>query len=205
MSLKILYINIISLYLLGCTNNVNKKIEGERFIIGKVNNITISVVASEKEGSYFLYPKVFIGEEIVFTDTTPSFYNLKDNASKIITLKKNINHFYILIEKTDPITNDKWVVLSIINNKLSKSYEVIKDITKDIDNDGFIEAGGMKTDEGYCVDCDSAYYNPYRIYKLGDKFEFDQITSERLTKEIYGVYLGNERKDTVLKVLKNKI
>ena len=202
MTLKFLYINFVSILFLSCTGTMNNKNEGEKFIIGKINdNNPVSVIASVKEGSDFLYPNVFLGNEVVYTDSTPTLYNLKEGDNRVITLKKDVNHSYILLEIADPPLSDKWIVLSIVNNKLVAHYKVIKDIIEDIDNDGFLEVGGMEVNEAYCVDCDSAYYNPYQMYKLADKFEFDKIASERLTKQLYGVYLGKERVDTVLKIV----
>jgi pyoverdine/dityrosine biosynthesis protein Dit1 len=89
-----------------------------------------------------------------------------------------------------------------VNNKLDTYHTVIKDIIKDIDNDGFLEVGGLEVNDAYCLQCDSAYYNPYQIYKLSEKVEFDQSNSELLTKQLYGVYLGQKRLDSVVQILK---
>ena len=171
-------------------------------MIGKFNGRPITVIASVKEDDDFLYPEIFIGDDKIYKDSSTTLYNLKGTENQIISLKNSTNQFYILLETLDPPKEDKWVILEIKDNKVIANHKVIKQYLKDIDNDGYIEVGGFEISEAYCTDCDSAYYNPAQIYKLADKLQFDQSASEIVTKEVYGVYLGNKQSNKILKVIK---
>ena len=198
--LLIFSISIITFF--GCKNRSDLKKEGKIISLGNHNDKRISIEVSTKEGKYYLFPKVLIGDQVVFTDTSPAYYNLQPGYIKLISLDNDRDQYYILLDISDPILSDKWRILSIRFNRLIGQYSAIRGILSDIDGDGYIEVGGIEVSEGYCLNCDSDYYNPYHIYKLGRKFEFDQKSSEILTKQLYGTYLGNDRKDTLLRIKK---
>jgi hypothetical protein len=164
-----------------------------------VDGINIYILAEKIDINFYSDLNIFWGDRQIFKDTVPSSYDLDNERTKVIGLGQN--HFYVSLKKPDPIESDKLLLLSILDGKLYDSREVINGIFEDIDNDGFIEVGGAEIIEAYCIGCNSAYYNPRVIYKLKERVVFDQINSERLTKEVFGVYLGNSiRFDTVLKI-----
>ena len=91
--------------------------------------------------------------------------------------------------------------LKVNNRQVKETYTALKDILRDIDNDGFLEVGGIRMIEAACLDCDSSYYRPFQIWKLNEKFEFDTTLSKRFTIELYGTFLGFDYfGDTVLQI-----
>lgn len=196
---KLVVIFIICMYITSCVSNNSNNSDEKKSVIGTANDLNVSVFAKKIDVDFYSYINIYWGDNLIFTDTVPSSYDLTGKRTKVIVIAQN--HFYISLEKPDPIDSDKLLLLSVLNGKLYQRMEVINGIFEDIDNDGFIEVGGAEIIEAYCVDCDSAYYNPRIIYKLKERIEFDQINSERLSKEVFGVYLGSSvRFDTIFRI-----
>ena len=200
---KIGLIYVIIVLIISCNGRISNKAKtGDIYFIGNLFNRTYNAVSGIKERDHYLYPEIYSDSKMIFKDTSTTFYNLNSKENQLVEVKNLLNQFYILLDTSDPPEADKWVILKINDNKVVSYQKAIKQLLMDLDNDGFLEVGGFDVIDAYCLDCDSAYYNPAQIYKLGNEFKFDEVSSEIVTKQIYGVYLGNERKDTVLKVYK---
>jgi hypothetical protein len=196
---RLIIVLVICMHIASCASNTSSNSDDNRIAIGTVDGFNVYIIADKIDINFYSDLNIFWGDRQIFRDTVPSSYDLENERTKVIVLGQN--HFYVSLKKPDPIESDKLLLLSILDGKLYHSREVISGILEDIDNDGFIEVGGAEIIEAYCMNCDSAYYNPRVIYKLKERIEFDQINSERLTKEVFGVYLGNSiRFDTVLRI-----
>ena len=127
---------------------------------------------------------------------TDYYYSIEKDDIKFI---KYNNTNYVLITTLNMPFEEFWLIFEIKNHNIKKvQYHIIKDILKDIDNDGIFEVGGSGMTEAVCIDCDSAYYNPERIYKLGNTLTFDSINSRKLTEEFYDRFLGYEYLDSIV-------
>jgi len=143
---------------------------------------------------------LYLGNDVLYKDVDRDFYLISLANVQIIQLK-NQKIAYILITKDDTPFDDKWFILRVYNRQVKGTYTVLIDILKDIDNDGFFEVGGIPSLEAACLDCDSVYYQPYRIYKLNETFEFDTILSKKYTIDAYGTFLGFDNYgDTVVQI-----
>lgn len=196
---RLITLFVICMHIASCASNTSSNSDDNRIVVGTVDGINVYILAEKIDIDFYSNLNLFWGDRQIYRDTVPSSYDLGSERTKVIVLGQN--HFYVSLEKPNPIESDKLILLSILDGKLFDSREVISGIFEDIDNDGFIEVGGSEMIEVPCKNCDSAYYNPRVIYKLKDKIEFDWVNSERLTKEEYGVYLGNSiRFDTILRI-----
>lgn len=195
--LRLIIILIISYGFSGCVNTNSGK--EDRLMLGSFNGLDVYVVPEKYSANYYSKIDVFWGQNLIFSDTVISMYDFKNVKSRLIPITDD--HFYVTLVKQDPIESDRLLILSLKNGLLIENSEIISWYLEDLDGDGFIEVGGAKMIEAPCISCDSMYYNPTNIYKLKERIEFDQINSERLTKEVFGVYLGRKvRFDTILRI-----
>ncbi len=167
------------------------------FAVGVHNNDTIFVKVDNenlkiddgytKEDSVYYSPEIIIGKRIVFKFSNNDAYLI--SCSNIQVLNINSSNNYILLKDIDNLFGEKYKVIHIRDGIVS-TFTSFASILGDIDDDGFYEVGGSSDIEGYSRDCDSGYYSPALIYKLGDKFVLDSINSKRLTLDKYEIFLG---------------
>ena len=182
-------------------SNVNSKIwviEGDtlQMFFEEIEDDNYPKDADENSNVYI---EVYFKGKVILEDT--DYYIFKENNVKYIKYK---NTNYVLITIMYPMIEDRWLVFEIKNHKIKFYDNVVKKNFKDIDNDGIIEVGGSGIVEAVCLDCDSAFYNPVRIYKLGNIFTFDSINSRKLTEKIYDRFLGYEYLDSIVLFKRNK-
>lgn len=171
--------------------------------VGLLESDSVFIESKPSDSNWRVSPTIFLNNNIIYKETNASrTFLISQSETKIISLKNNMNG-YILLTRTDPPYLDKWFILRIYNKKVVQTGYAIKEILNDIDNDGYYEVGGRELTDAVCLDCDSLFYQPYKIYKLGKEFEFDEILSKELTIKLYGTYLGSNYKDTVLQQKEN--
>ncbi len=105
---------------------------------------------------------------------------------------------YILLKTFDPINNRNNLLLHNTGVNIVSEGFVIVDTIVDIDQDGIMEIIGREFTEAPCIDCDSCYYNPYEVYKLGEQLTRETELERKLTQLIYGTYLGDKQLNTIL-------
>ena len=105
---------------------------------------------------------------------------------------------YILINAFDPVTSKTLHVLRCDTAERVIENVVYGQIIKDIDGDSISEIIGHELVEAACFYCDSSYYSPIHVYKLGLYCIYDDKLSKELTILKYGCYLGKECVDTIL-------
>jgi len=136
--------------------------------------------------SVFMFPEILFRGNKVQIDTTRAAYSLKTNDIKYIDYK---GIHYLLIKQFD-INDDFYEIFTIKNNQFVKIGEAFTAFLKDFDGDSILEVGGIGSREAYCSKCDSMYYSPALLYKLGKEFVLDSISSKKLTIESNGIFLG---------------
>jgi len=136
---------------------------------------------------------VYFKGKLIYNDS--NCFSIAKDDIKFIKYK---NTNYILMMKYDMPVENKWLIFEIKNQKVKIHKDIVRYIFDDIDNDGIIEVGGSGITEAICLYCDSAFYNPQRIYKLGNTLTFDSINSRKLTEEIYENFLGYEYLDSIV-------
>ena len=210
---KILTFIFVAVFSVSCSNRVETtqtddtvldKDASKGLFVGLIEDDSVFIKSDTIEFNWQHNLIVYLGDEILYKDTDRSFYLISPSNVKIIQLK-NQKTAYILITEANPPFEDQWVILKVYNKQVKGIYtEVLKGILKDVDNDGFFEVGGVESSESPCVEdlhCDSAYYTPYKIYKLNKTFEFDSISSKKYTMDLYGTFLGFDNSfDTILYV-----
>lgn len=112
----------------------------------------------------------------------------------------NDSVLYILINEFDPISAKTLNVLRYSASGKVIAMVVYCQMIKDIDNDSILEIIGQEFVEAACFQCDSSFYSPIHVYKLGIYCTEDNILSKELTILKYGCYLGDKYKDTILPI-----
>ena len=107
---------------------------------------------------------------------------------------------YVLINEFDPISSKTLNVWRCSTKEKVLSQVVDGQVIKDIDDDGVLEIIGQEIVEAACIQCDSSFYSPIHVYKLGIYCTEDNGLSEELTILKYGCYLGDKYKDTILPI-----
>jgi hypothetical protein len=151
-----------------------------------------------------IYPIIYIGNKVLYQETDGErIFLINKSDIKIITLKQNVD-YYLLLTMTDVVFEDNWLVLKIHNQKVESINSILKQILNDIDNDGYYEIGGREPTDYACMDiekdCDSLYYVPFEIFRLGKTFEYDSVLSKKLTIGLFGTYLDKYPNDTILQI-----
>jgi hypothetical protein len=170
--------------------------------IGRIGSQRILVVPGIKENHEFFNPRVLIGDTEVFRDTSDTPYDLESKDNRMVLVPGHADKIYILLAAFDPPLADKWVVLELCRGTLVTKHVIIRQFFLDRKQQGATVVGGFENAEGYCTECDSSYYNPAQMYQLGETFAFDLPTSSQITEQVYGVYLGRQPLDTLLRVKK---
>lgn len=168
------------------------------FYIGNFNqdSVVIKFVKSEQaETNYFNSPKISVGNHLLQGDFNYSNIIMDSKSTKLVSNNKML---YILLRQKDFIDNDNFIVFSIKGKTIIADKRALYSKVTDVDNDGFMEVGGIHIIEAPCIECDSTYYNPVEIFELGESFHFDSTASKLLTIKEYGIFLGFQPLDTVL-------
>jgi hypothetical protein len=89
-------------------------------------------------------------------------------------------------------------------NGILKGLDTIPQIDnkpKDLDHDSFIEFyGTLHLTDAYCLDCDSAYYNPSLVYKFTEEgLKLDSINTIVINKMIWGDFYGYKEQKKILR------
>lgn len=193
-----LYVLSCSLLLVGCSKSETSNYSYKGTYIGMFGDDSVFVDSQPLETDWSVNPIVYLGNNLVYKENDADiFFHITKTQSKIVALKNSTIGF-ILLTIVDPPDFDKWLVIKVKDRNFLKISRINKEIFNDIDNDGFYEIGGREIMETVCFDCDSMLYQPYNIYKLNEKFEFDSVLSKALTISLYSTYLGPEFVDTVL-------
>lgn len=112
----------------------------------------------------------------------------------------NDSVIYILVNEFDPISTKTLNVLRCSTSGHVSTMLVYCQVLKDIDGDSILEILGQELVEAACLHCDSSFYSPIHVYKLGLYCTEDEVLSKELTTLKYGCYLGEECKDTILPI-----
>ena len=209
---RTLFLILISSVLLSCGNKKTTEVSN--------NDITMDTNVGISLGIGNMLLGIINGDSLIITakpiieDTDTIYSNIvvrlgnkelyRDNREYYSTLNKE-NYFvqkvdntiYVFIYIYDPL-QDRWCVVEYRNNKTTVHKNILKNIFKDIDGDGFFEIGGRYSTDAICLNCDSTYYSPFLIYSMRDKLVFDSVLSKTMTMELYDTFLGFDVLDTIL-------
>jgi len=166
--------------------------------IGMLKDDSVFVSSQTIENDWQTNIIVYLGNLVLYKESDKNLFHISRSNTKIIQLNTK-DVAYILLTQVDVPATDKWLILKVDNKQVIDTYIVIKQIFKDMDNDGFFEIGGREFTDAACIDCDSIYYSPFKIFKLNQTFEFDSVLSKELTIRLYGTFLGFDYNDTILK------
>jgi hypothetical protein len=176
--------------------NENKGVEG--LFLGIIDNDTIFVKAKpiiEDSDTLYESPAIYKGKNVLYQDTSNAQFII--NKDKCFMKKVNSTN-YIFLNMFDAPFENKWHIVEICHNHIKVYKNILQDIFKDINEDGFCEVGGKYVTDAVCFDCDSSFYSPYLIYSLKSKLVFDSVLSIQLTTATYGTFLGFDVIDTIL-------
>ncbi len=104
----------------------------------------------------------------IFQDTTKSIDSLRH-------ICYNDSIHYLLLYENDPVSYRNLWVISFVKNRWVHSDCILSNRILDLDNDGIFEVVGIEMTEAVCMDCDSCYYSPYEVYRLGETLERDTM------------------------------
>lgn len=202
-----IFLGFIVLLFISC--NTNKKYEAqskasfkfEKVVYrGVINSDTVRVVANETENNWYSDLSVYVDSFLVYKDTSNNNFSIDDSSVKLLKIRGSKNS-YILLTLIDVPSSDKWLVLLFSKNKILKEQILLKDFFSEVNNGESYLVGGRELSEAPCLDCDSAYYVPYQIYRLNkESIEYDAFYSRQMTTKMFGAYLGKEPLDTVLRL-----
>ena len=137
--------------------------------------------------------RLYYNKSLVYQDTALLY---ESGSVQKVPFKDSV--LYILINVFDPVSSKTLTVLRCSTDGEVSAVVVEGQVIKDIDGDSILEIVGYELLEAVCLQCDSAYYSPIHVYKLGSYCTIDETLSKELTTLEYGCYLGNEWKDTIL-------
>jgi hypothetical protein len=170
------------------------------FEIGFIGNKRVTATSGVEEGQKFLHPRLRIGDFEVFRDTSTIMYDLEGPDNKLVPVPGYPDKNYILLSVLDPPLADKWVILELKRNRVVGRHVAVSQFFLNGDGRGTKVVGGFEIVEAPSTASDSGYYNPAKMYRLGKEFEFDEAWSRKVTEQTFGVYLGRDFRDTVLRV-----
>ena len=209
---RTLFLILISSALLSCGNenttevsnndttmdtNVGISLGIGNMLLGIINGDSLIITAKpiiEDTDTIYSNIVVRLGNKELYRDNTEYYSAL--NKENYFVQKVN-NTVYVFIYIFDPL-QDRWCVIEYRNNKTTVYKNMLKNIFRDIDGDGFFEIGGRYSTDVICFNCDSAFYSPFIIYSMKDKLVFDSVLSKTLTMELYDTFLGFDVLDTIL-------
>ena len=209
---RTLFLILISSVLLSCGNenttevsnndttmdtNVGISLGISNMLLGIINGDSLIITAKpiiEKTDTIYSNIVVRLGNKELYRDNR-EYYSTLNKENYFV--QKVDNTIYVFIYIYDPL-QDRWCVVEYRNNKTTVHKNILKNIFKDIDGDGFFEIGGRYSTDAICLNCDSTYYSPFLIYSMRDKLVFDSVLSKTMTMELYDTFLGFDVLDTIL-------
>ncbi len=202
---KIKWIAVLALFIaiIGCTQkkmrqtnecliSQSQEIMMEK-LIPVVNIIADTIYEPGIEEPLLKNFRLYYNDSLIYRDTI----NLYESES-LQRISYNDSVLYILINAFDPVTSKTLHVLRCDTAERVIETVVYGSIIKDVDGDSIFEIIGQELVEAACFHCDSSYYSPILVYKLGLYCIYDEKLSEELTIQKYGCYLGKECFDTIL-------
>ncbi|MDR0830247.1 MAG: hypothetical protein LBN95_09100 [Prevotellaceae bacterium] len=179
-------------------NNITETSNIGNLFLGVIDNDTLLVKAIpviDDGDTLYESPAIYKGRNVLYQDTSNNLFII--NETKCFMKKVNSTN-YIFLNMFDAPFENKWHIVEISNNHVKVYKNILQNIFKDINKDGFCEVGGRYATDAICLDCDSAFYSPYLIYSLKNELVFDSVLSIKLTEETYGFFLGFDVVDTIL-------
>ena len=128
----------------------------------------------------------------IFQDTTKSIDSLRH-------ICYNDSIHYLLLYENDPVSYRNLWVISFVKNRWVHSDCILSNRILDLDNDGIFEVVGIELTEAVCMDCDSCYYSPYEVYRLGETLERDTMWERVYNEACYGFYDTTAKFDSIVK------
>ncbi len=131
-------------------------------------------------------------DRVIFVDTTKWIDSLEH-------ICYNDSIHYLLFYESDPISYRNLWVISFVKNRWVHSDCILSNRILDLDNDGIFEVVGIEMTEAVCMDCDSCYYSPYEVYRLGETLERDTMWERVYNEACYGFYDTTAKFDSIVK------
>ncbi len=128
----------------------------------------------------------------IFQDTTKSIDSLRH-------ICYNDSIHYLLLYENNPISYRNLWVISFVKNRWVHSDCILGNRILDLDQDGIFEVVGIELTEAVCMDCDSCYYSPYEVYRLGETLERDTMWERVYNEACYGFYDTTAKFDSIVK------
>ena len=128
----------------------------------------------------------------IFQDTTKSIDSLRH-------ICYNDSIHYLLLYENDPVSYRNLWVISFVKNRWVHSDCILSNRILDLDNDGIFEVVGIEMTEAVCMDCDSCYYSPYEVYRLGETLERDTMWERVYNEACYGFYDTTAKFDSIVR------
>ena len=150
------------------------------------------------EGTYSILHNMYVTNKagrLIYVDTV-EWFTLDDWVKT-----ENIRQiYYLLFPIFNPVSNRNMLVCSFCKELLLAKKYILNGPIIDINEDGVLETVGRDLVNAVCLDCDSAYYNPYEVYRFGNLLERDTILDSIYNKLRYGVYIKKMsfKKDTIV-------
>ena len=129
---------------------------------------------------------------VIFVDTIKWIDSLKH-------ICYNDSVHYLLLYDHDPITYRNLWVISFVKNRWIHSDCILGNRILDLDSDGVMEVIGIEMVEAVCMDCDTCYYSPYEVYRLGETLERDTMWERIYNEARYGFYDTTAKFDSIVK------
>ena len=169
------------------TNNIKPSIKKDFYYLDKKLSVDINFEKCDTEEPYFGKVSISIDNKEIYRDE--DIYEYLDS----ILLMNHKNHFFIFCLYRDRPDPNCWHIFNL------NQFEFIKDTLinagvgvnfSDLDNDGFIEFGGLLPYyESYCLSCDSVFYISNRIYEISDGIRLDSSFSRAENIKEYGFHI----------------
>lgn len=201
---KIIFYVIVMLFFLSCSTKKTTA-EGDSLSLPSeiiTDNITshLSMVADTIYEPDFDNPMLiniylYYKDSLIYHDSE-SLYE----CGSVQNIPYNDSVSYVLLNQFDPISSKTLNVWRCSAKEKVLAMVVDGQMIKDIDDDGILEIIGQSIVDAACIQCDSSFYSPIHVYKLGRYCTEDNILSKELTILEYGCYLGDKCKDTILPI-----
>lgn len=143
------------------------------------------------EDSLCTYPKIIFNQNQIFIDEDRYFYSFK--SSNIFCVKDITGNLYIVLTREDTF-RDYYVIFDVKGKMIEVPLGSQK-YFEDVDDDGLIEVGGYIIPEGYCTNCDSAFYSPTILYELSPGMHLDSVATKKETLKRFKEFHGCKVKD----------
>ena len=175
-----------------CLNSQSSKMMTEN-LISCISVIADTIYEPGIEEPLLENIRLYYNESLIYRDTMHLY-----ESGSVQRILYNDSVTYILINAFDPVTLKTLHVLRTSTTDSVLEKVLTGQMIMDIDGDNILEIIGQEIVEAACLHCDSSYYSPIHVYKLGLYCTYDEKLSKELTTLKYGCYLGKECLDTIL-------